>query len=99
MIKYIMFIFNSYLVITAQSWHIHFSLVNFCQHIVYNHVQQVLEKERDTQWPKNPSCSKYRKSDVEIILIRLIFSVVYSIFFQIDYSHYIFDLRKYLFIL
>ena len=28
-INNIMFIYNAYLVITAQSWHMHFSLVNF----------------------------------------------------------------------
>ena len=38
-----MFIYNSYLVITAQSWHIHFSLVNsvnISRTITYNKCQK-----------------------------------------------------------
>ena len=42
-INNIIFILNSYLVITGQSWHIHFSFVNFVsisRSITYNKYQQ-----------------------------------------------------------
>ena len=58
MIKYIMFIFNSYLVITAQNWHIHFFFVNFVNTSRTNTYNKYQKKNGTLSAPKNLAVSR-----------------------------------------